>query len=730
MFSIRRGVLLGATLATSCGLASVAQAQAPAAPGALDEILITGRSPLDLDVPTETGSRLALTPLELPSSVSTVAGDAIRARGDLTIADAVSRAPGITNSSNNGDGGTALQARGFVGSGSVLQLVNGVRQFPVAGSVTFPADPWNVERIEVLTGPASVLYGQGALGGAVNVVTKQPGDHPAADLEVSYGSDQTVHLAAGAGGPINDVLGYRLDASYRQSDGWVDRGDSDSLAIGGTLRFAPSDAFAVTARVDYADVEPMRYWGTPLIAGRVDERTRHRNYNVADAEIRYRDDRETVVVDWAPSERVSLQNSLYRIASKRKWLDVELYCWIAANGDCPNGETSGTPGLVARFSNLGIGHDVEQLGDQGTLTFRSASASGLENDVVVGFDVNAIDLTYSNNFAVANQADEVDPYRFAPGTMENKADTLPRYLTRTRERAVFFEDRLKLTDRLSLVAGARYEEDEIKRRNIVYTNGVATGTANAFPGGTTKKRFDDFTWRVGAVFQPSSALSFYGQYATGVDPVGTLSTFTTNAVQFAFSNAKGDQVEAGVKGTFLDGAGSATLAVYKITKRDLTAQRITNGPIEQIGEQSSTGIEAAVSLRLPAGFGLELNGTILDAKYERFLSGNVDYADNTPPDVPQEAANLWLTWEGIESVRAQAGLRYVGARYSDQANTFRVPSYTVIDAGVSYAFSGTLAVDVRGYNLFDRTYAVSTYDIEQWVLGRPRAFEVVLRAKF
>jgi iron complex outermembrane receptor protein len=722
--------LVGMAVAAAVYGSTAGAQQAPAPDGGLEEILVTARSEQALDVPTSTGSRLGLTPLELPSSVATVSGDAVRARGDLTIAEAVSRAPGITNASNAGDGGTALAARGFVGQGSVLQLVDGIRQFPVAGSITFPSDPWNVERIEVLTGPASVLYGQGALGGAVNVVTKRPGDRPVVDLEASFGSQQTMHLAAGAGGPLTDTLGYRLDASYRQSDGWVDRGDSESIALGGTLEFAPTEALRITAHVDYADVEPMRYWGTPLVAGRLDERIRRRNYNVADAVIDYRDDRQSVVVDWTINDSVSIRNFLYRIASKRQWFNLELYCWVGADGECPNGGGGGTPGAIFRNSNLGIIQDNEQYGDQATVTIRSSLANGRSNDLVIGFDVNYIDLTYSNNFAFAEQADEVDPFSFAPGLLENAADTLPRYLTRTSERSIFLENRLELTDRLSIVGGARYEEDDVRRRNHVYTNGTSSGTVNAFPGGATKKTFDDFTWRIGAVYRPSQRLSFYGQYATGVDPVGTLTTFTTNAVQFAFSNARGNQIEAGVKGTFLDGMGSATLAVYEITKKDLTAQRVTNGPIEQIGEQSSRGIEASVSFRLPAGFGIELNGTLLDAEYDRFLSGNVDYAGKTPPDVPEQAGNLWLTWEGHDSLRAQAGVRYVGRRYSNQANTFRVPGYTVVDAGLSYAFSDTMAVDVRGHNLFDEVYAISTYDNEQWVLGRPRAFEVVLRARF
>lgn len=140
--------------------------------GGSADILVTGAREQALTIPATTGSRLDLTPLETPASVAVIDGDELRARGDLTMVDAVTRAPGITTSANPGNGGTALAARGFNGQESVLQLYDGVRLFPVAGTITFPIDPWTIERIEVLSGPASVLYGQGALGGAVNVITK------------------------------------------------------------------------------------------------------------------------------------------------------------------------------------------------------------------------------------------------------------------------------------------------------------------------------------------------------------------------------------------------------------------------------------------------------------------------------------------------------------------------------------------------------------------------------
>ncbi len=187
-------------------------------------LVIGTREKQALDTPNATGSRLGLTPLETPASIASLDGGTIRARGDLSIVEAETRAPGLSSVANPGNGGTALAARGFSGQGSVLQLVDGVRLFPAAGTITFPTDPWMVERIDVLGGPASVLYGQGALGGAVNVVMRAPTAQTHGQAEIGYGGQNSFRAAAGLGGPLTPTLGYRVDASYRRSDGYVDRG--------------------------------------------------------------------------------------------------------------------------------------------------------------------------------------------------------------------------------------------------------------------------------------------------------------------------------------------------------------------------------------------------------------------------------------------------------------------------------------------------------------------------
>jgi len=723
-------------VATAWLLFSAAAVHAEAADDNDDKstIIITGLRAADLTTASPTGSRLNLTPLETPATLSVIDGDTIRARGDMSIVEAQARAPGITNVGNLGNGNTALAARGFGGQGSVLQLIDGVRLFPAAGTITFPTDPWMVERIDILSGPASVLYGQGALGAAANVVMRKPNSNRTEiEAEAGYGSQNTAHVAAGIGGPLGDQLSYRADASYRRSDGYVDRGDSHSLALSGTLRWAPTEDLAFTLRHDYGDANPQKYTGTPLVNGKLDTRIRERNYNVADAVEWSEDNRTTFAIDWNASDNITFNNQVYRLSSKRMWTNLESYCVIDSTGDCPNGYNamSGTPGTVYRTDNFGIIHDQVQWGDQASVTFKTPLGGGVSNDLVVGFDVNSVKLTYSHDFNGDVQEDFVDLLNPVPGKYLVTVGITPQYRTKTDEYSFFAEDRLKLTEQFSIIGGVRVERDEVTRWSI------DTGKDVFF----LNKTFNNTTWRIGAVYQPTKDISLYAQYATGVDPLGTLTTLNKGQVSVGsvqLSNATGNQIEIGAKASFLDGHGAATIAAYRLVKNGLLSQQTLSSPVNQVGQRSAKGIEGSISVDLVGGFGIDANGSILDANFDDFnvVSGSgptatlISYNGKTPPNIAEELANLWLRWDATSQLQARAGLRYVGPTYSDNANKFRIPGYVTIDGTISYAITPKLAIDVHGYNLFNKDYAQTTYNDEQWILGRPRSFDVSLRANF
>lgn len=727
MYKKRVSLCSTSLLVLAMALPSVAAAQES---DEENRIVVTGEREQALTQDSPTGSRLDMSILETPATVNVVTGDDIRARGDLAIVDAVSRAPGVTNEGNPGNAGLTFAVRGFSGQGSVLQLYDGVRLFPNNGSISFPSDPWNVERIEVLSGPASVLFGQGALGGVVNVIPRGPNSEAfELEAEVGYGSQNTWHAAAGVGGPLSDMFAFRADVSYRESDGFVDRGESENLAISGALEFAPTDDFTLTLRNDFGNNKPTRYFGTPLVNGELDTTIRHENYNVGDSTMRYRDNRTALTMDWRVSDKVSLANTAYYLTSNRIWRNLETYCWIADDGNCPNGVGFGTPGNIYRADNYGIIHDVDQYGSQGYVTIASDLADIASNDLLIGYDVNYFKLNYSHQFASEYQEDEVAITGFDPGLFLDTVGLIPRYHTDTRTWAIYAEDRFAVTEQISFVAGIRHEENKVGRWNWVYdaTRTTIVGDTPALNGGTAAyKKLSSTTWRVGAVYQPSENLSLYAQYSTAVDPLGTLTTFSGSASQFQLTYADGYQYEAGVKGLFLDGNGSFTLAAYRLVKQNLFTQTVPGGAIDQVGQRSSQGIEASVDVQLPAGFGVSANGTILDANFDEFAG----FEDNTPAGVPEAAANLELRWASGDRLSTHANLRYVGRRFTDNGNNFRVPAFTVVDLGASYALTPNLALSVNLQNLFDEDYAFTTYGNEQWILGRPRSVDVALRASF
>lgn len=141
---------------------------------------------LNLDNPNTGGSRLGLTPLETPASIEVISGDTARERGQTSVVEAVTQnAAGISSNAVAGNGGTSMVSRGFAGHGSVATLYDGTKLHVSAGTVTFPFSTWSADRIEVLRGPASVLYGDGAIGGIINVVPKKPTDTFVNEAEIS-----------------------------------------------------------------------------------------------------------------------------------------------------------------------------------------------------------------------------------------------------------------------------------------------------------------------------------------------------------------------------------------------------------------------------------------------------------------------------------------------------------------------------------------------------------------
>jgi len=657
---------------------------------------------------TGTGSNLGLSRLETPASVDIIGRKQLDERGDAGIQDAITRAPGISNMGHPGNGSASLASRGFTDTVSVLRLYDGMRQYGGAG-LTFPFSTWAVERIEVLRGPAAVIYGEGAIGGVVNIVPKGPTRGAVQnELQAAIGTEGTRRLAVGSGGAIDERWSYRVDASGEESDGWVERGESSNRAFSGALRLDVSPQLDLRLNVAHGRQKPMRYFGTPLVEGRQLAALRDKNYNVLDSRIAYRDSWTDLAANWRPNGATLVRSRLYHVDSRRHWRNAEAYVYNPASG------------LVDRSDNTEILHDQQQTGNTTDARFTGA-LFGLENTLSVGFDLNRAEFTHTNNTYVGSSG-AVDPFAPAPGLFTSPVPTIPRYRTEASQYALFLEDRLALTPQWSLIGGLRYDHADLERHNLV-TDSLAFD-----------KTFAHVGWRLGTVFMLAPGVSLYGQVSKAADPVSSL--FFLSPANSRFKNATGRGLEAGLKQALADKRGEWTLAVYDIKKDNLLTRDPAN-PAQsiQVGQRSSRGIEGTLNLALARGWTLDANAAFLRARFDDFeelVSGAlVSRAGNLPPDVPERTANLWLHWDLQPGWSAGAGLRHVGERYADNANTLRMPAYTTTDLSLRWRATPQTSLALRGFNVFDkRYYATAYYTPTQWLVGADRRVELVLDHRF
>ncbi|HBP89460.1 MAG TPA: hypothetical protein DD706_17370, partial [Nitrospiraceae bacterium] len=332
----------------------------------MDEVVVTA-SELPVHGPPSTSSRLGLTSLETPASIHIIDHLELKNDGYKSVSEAIEQKPGITWGAPPGDP-FSFSMRGFT-ENQITILRDGLWLGP-ATMTGRPQNGFNVRRIELLKGPASVLHGQGAIAGTLNVLTKKPVQEPHYSWEglTAYGSYHTVKLGAGAGGPLGEALWYRADLSFSSSDGYVKEAGSRSLNGTGELLWKPVESLEVTLGFDYLEDTLPNYWGTPLVSdefgtkplkgvvettdGRtIDERMRFVNYNVANKKANSHQYLSHMDIHWKPSQTFSLNNTVYYFSAERRWRNAETYTF------------NDTTNLIDR-DRFFVSHDQQIIGNR------------------------------------------------------------------------------------------------------------------------------------------------------------------------------------------------------------------------------------------------------------------------------------------------------------------------------------------------------------------------------
>lgn len=684
------------------------------------EIIVTGVADrqLLLDAKTETGSRLGLTARETPAIVDILSERQIREFGARTNVEALNRAPGVTSSLPATSPG-APTMRGFTG-GSVGLLYDGFR-VATPGIFSRASDSWLYERIEILKGPASVLYGEGALAGAINLVPKKPriGETRVSAL-ASYGSFDTLRLAGDVNLPIAERGAVRGVVSYGRTSGFVDDTDADFLGASFGVELRPTDRLTIDLAIDYSeDAYNTADLGTPLMpvsAARnpsnaatgpgglvIDRALRKTNFNVTDAVL----DSDTLWlrsrVRYELSDQLTFTNDLSRYHSDRHFINAEMYSYNAGSG------------LIDRTTGI-VTHDIDYLVERPALS-GDIAFGGLRDRFTIGTEFSNLEFATRRYFGTTTPVDPFDPVR---GTFPGGAGAPlppPNSNAKVKVASVFGENALNLTPKWLLVGGARYDWIDFSR--------------HIAPATDFKREYGALSWRVGTVYDLLPKTQIFAQYSKAIVPVGNFLLLSFANSQFDLTH--GRSVEAGIKSSFWNDRIDLTLAAYHIVQDDIVT-RDPNDPRLSIqgGRQSSRGVELSLSAALTRQLRVDANWTRLDARFDELIeAGGVSQKGKTPPRIPETVANLFAFYsvEGLP-LTLSAGLRHAGRFYTDNANTARARGYTTVDAAIGYKF-GFGELTLRGRNLTDAFYVDYTDMLPtQFHVGAPRSVEISLLTHF
>lgn len=685
----------------------------------LEEIIITGvaERQLLLDTATETGSRLGLTVRETPATVDILSERQIMEFGARTQIEAFNRAPGVSASTPATSPGIPAM-RGFTND-AIGVLYDGVR---VASPIFFGRtnDAWSFERIEILKGPASVMFGEGSLAGAINLVPKKARrDREAYQALASYGSFDTVRVAGDANVPLSDTLAVRAVGSYGSaSEEIVDHSDVEYVSASLAAEFAPTDRLKLELAFDHSqDDYRSTTLGFPLVPAAfardpvdglssddgmvLDEAMGRVNYNYTNAVVKSDTQWVRSRVAWEASETFRFTNEMNLYHSDRRFINSEIVTFNAATG------------LVDR-STGDLTHDIDYWIERPVLA-ADFQIGGMRNRLSFGGELSQVKFDTPRLFGVGSSVDPYNPVREAfPAA--NYAPPQPVRSYDIKTKSIFAENALNLTEKWLLVLGGRQEWIDLE--------GMANGAA-------LDQDYSAFSWRVGTVYDLRPQTQIFAMYSNAIAAPGSF--FSMNLARSQFDLTHGRSVEAGIKSTWWDNRFDVTFSAFWLEQDDILTRDPADPRITvQGGKRSSQGVEMSLSVALTESFRVTANSTLLDAEFDELIeAGGADRKGNTPDFVPETVSNLFAFYKLPQApLNINAGIRHVGRYFGNNANSLRVDAVTLFDAAISYEFSWG-EVKLQGRNLADEVYANFTdFGSGQWTLSPGRSAEVSVHTRF
>ena len=670
----------------------VAEATAQSSEEGAIQLTVTGeQADDDYFVPEASTATRMDTPLrDTPNSIQVIPRQVIDDQQATSLTEVLenSAGVGVINDNNFGEG-SSFNLRGF---NNPAVLRDG---FIVPNRRPLLSNPEvaNLEQVEVLRGPAAVLYGQSDPGGVINIVSKQPLAEPFYNFQFQAGNRGFVNPSIDLSGPLSEdgSVRYRLNSLYRREESFRDfNTDSERFFVAPTLAWDISDRTDLTVSVEYInDTQPYDF-GLPPFNDGIPDVPFERVANDPDDFFR----NEFLAASYRLEHRFS---DNWKLRNQFLYTNTDLYSEnVFAIFPDPAGNLFRAPAVVDnQIDSYSFNTNIQGRFNTGSIEHQllfgvdwlrsGADEASRFGDPIGGniFDPDSLDIEFPDIETIPEN-----------DTLDSTADQL----------GIYVQDQIDLLDNLILVAGLRYDTSSAE---VLQFNNVTNQVSNE-----TNQNNDAFTPRIGLVYQPIEPISLYANYSRSFAP----NLFSTDVEGNPLAPEEGAGFEVGIRGEMIENRLSATLAYFDITKQNVATADPNSPPgvfaSIATGEQRSRGVDFNLT-------GEILPGWNMIASYA-YIDGEVTEDNTIPvgtrlPGVAEHSASLWTTYEiqtgDFQGLGFGLGFNYVGEREANFDNSFQVDGYFVTNAA-AFNRRDDWQVQLNVDNLFDIDYIESALPIQ------------------
>jgi iron complex outermembrane recepter protein len=637
------------------------------------EIIATGEAETDNYYVPEASSatRTDAEIRDIPQSVQIIPQRIIKDQQITGIEEVVDNVSGVTFLGDNDGRGLNFAIRGF---DNAPVLRDGFRLY---GSDYSEPEVANLEQIEILKGPASILYGQVEPGGIVNLVSKQPLAEPNYDLQLQLGNRSLISPAIDFSAPLTEdkSVSYRLNAVYRNYESFRDYDRNfERFFIAPTVAIKDKNT-DITFNLEYAQDDNPADFGTLAFGNGVVDIPAERITNNPDDTVEKTYLSFGYNLEHRFNDKWKLRNS-FRFLNDR--FDYSVLALPFTLDERTGILERGWADQFEEASSLNLYTNVEGK-------FKTGS---VQHSLLFGIDLSRGNADGVTNFdfetSVPLDVFNPDYDALAKPDADNLTPLFDNDLQSDRL-GIYLQDKIDLLDNLILLAGVRYDTVEQTLNNNI----EATETI---------QEDDAVSPRLGLVYQPIEPISLYASYSESFNPSEDVVEGGT------FLEAEtGQGFEAGIKGEIIPNRLAATVAYFDITKQNVA----TEDPVDPFatiatGEQQSQGVELDLTGEILPGWNVFASYAYIDAEVTEDTI--VENIGNKLAGVPEHSASLWTSYElqqgSLKGLGIGAGFNFVGERQGDLDNSFQVDNYFLTNASLFYRRDNWQA-NLNFSNLFD-----------------------------